>query len=47
MSEERGNVDKESFAVSSQECLLSSSDEAVKGWRGFCVINLSRSAVME
>ena len=27
MSEERGNVDKESFAVGSQECLLSSSDE--------------------
>ena len=27
MKEERGNVDKESFAVGSQECLLSSSDE--------------------
>ena len=27
MVEERGNVDKESFAVVSQECLLSSSDE--------------------
>ena len=27
MVEERGNVDKESFAVVSQECLFSSSDE--------------------
>ena len=31
MSEERGNVDKESFAVGSQECLLSSSDEGSEG----------------
>ena len=31
MGEERGNVDKESFAVGSQECLLSSSDEGSEG----------------
>ena len=31
MGEERGNVDKESFAVVSQECLLSSSDEGSEG----------------
>ena len=35
MSEERGNVDKESFAVGSQECLLSSSDEGSEGLQKF------------
>ena len=35
MSEERGNVDKESFAVVSQECLLSSSDEGSEGLEKF------------
>ena len=35
MNEERGNVDKESFAVGSQECLLSSSDEGSKGLQKF------------
>ena len=31
MGEERGNVDKKSFAVVSQECLFSSSDEGSEG----------------
>ena len=35
MVEERGNVDKESFAVVSQECLLSSSDEGSEGLEKF------------
>ena len=35
MVEERGNVDKESFAVVSQECLLSSSDEGREGLEKF------------
>ena len=35
MSEERGNVDKEGFAVGSQECLLSSSDEGSEGLQKF------------
>ena len=35
MDEERGNVDKESFAVVSQECLLSSSDEGSEGLEKF------------
>ena len=35
MSEERENVDKESFAVGSQECLLSSSDEGSEGLQKF------------
>ena len=35
MSEERGNVDKESFAVGSEECLLSSSDEGSEGLQKF------------
>ena len=35
MVEERGNVDKESFAVVSQECLLSSSDEGSEGLQKF------------
>ena len=35
MGEERGNVDKESFAVGSQECLLSSSDEGSEGLEKF------------
>ena len=35
MSEERGNVDKESFAVGSQECLLSRSDEGSEGLQKF------------
>ena len=35
MSEERGNVDKESFGVGSQECLLSSSDEGSEGLEKF------------
>ena len=35
MVEERGNVDKESFAVVSQECLLSSSDEGNEGLEKF------------
>ena len=35
ISEERGNVDKESFAVGSQECLLSSSDEGSEGLEKF------------
>ena len=35
MGEERGNVDKESFAVVSQECLLSSSDEGSEGLEKF------------
>ena len=47
MVEERGNVNKECLSVGSQECLLSSSDEGIEGWRSFCVINLSHSAVKE
>ena len=46
MSEERGNVNKESFAVGSQECLLSSSDEGSEGLEKLLrdkLINLSRS----
>ena len=35
MSEERGNVDKEGFAVGSQECVLSSSDEGSEGLQKF------------
>ena len=35
MGEERGNGDKESFAVVSQECLLSSSDEGSEGLEKF------------
>ena len=35
MGEEGGNVDKESFAVGSQECLLSSSDEGSEGLQKF------------
>ena len=35
MVEERGNVDQESFAVVSQECLLSSSDEGSAGLEEF------------
>ena len=35
MVEERGNVDKESFAVVSQECLLSSTDEGSEGLEKF------------
>ena len=35
ISEERGNVDKESLAVGSQECLLSSSDEGSEGLEKF------------
>ena len=35
MVEERGSVDKESFAVVSQECLLSSSDEGSEGLEKF------------
>ena len=35
MVEERGNVNKESFAVVSQECLLSSSDEGSEGLEKF------------
>ena len=35
MSEERGSVDKEGFAVGSQECLLSSSDEGSEGLQKF------------
>ena len=35
MSEERGNLNKESFAVVSQECLLSSSDEGSEGLEKF------------
>ena len=35
MGEERGNVDKESFAVVSQECLLSSSDGGTEGLEKF------------
>ena len=35
MGEERGNVDNESFAVVSQECLLSSSDEGSEGLEKF------------
>ena len=35
MVEEPGNVDKESFAVVSQECLLSSSDEGSEGLEKF------------
>ena len=35
MGEERRNVDKESFAVGSQECLLSSSDEGSEGLEKF------------
>ena len=35
MSEERGKVDKESFAVGSQECLLPSSDEGSEGLEEF------------
>ena len=35
MGEEHGNVDKESFAVGSQECLLSSSDEGSEGLQKF------------
>ena len=34
-SEERGNVNKESLAVGSQECLLSSSDEGSEGLEKF------------
>ena len=40
MVEERGNVDKESFAVVSQECLLSSSDEESEGLEKFLRDNL-------
>ena len=47
ISEERGIVNKESLAVGSQECLLSSSDEGSEGLRSFCEINLNRSGVME
>ena len=47
LSEERGNVNKESLAVGSQECLLSSSDEGSEGLEKFCEINLSRSGVMK
>ena len=35
ISEERGNVNKESLAVGSQECLLSSSDEGSEGLEKF------------
>ena len=35
MSEERRNVDKEGFAVGSQKCLLSSSDEGSEGLQKF------------
>ena len=35
MGEERGNVNKESFVVGSQECLLSSSDEGSEGLEKF------------
>ena len=35
MGEQRGNVDNESFAVVSQECLLSSSDEGSEGLEKF------------
>ena len=35
ISEERGNVNKESLAVDSQECLLSSSDEGSEGLEKF------------
>ena len=35
MGEERGNVEKESFAVVTQECLLSSSDERSEGLEKF------------
>ena len=35
MSEEGGNVDREGFAVGSQECLLSSSDEGSEGLQKF------------
>ena len=35
MVEERGKVDKESFAVGSQECLLSNSDEGTEGLEKF------------
>ena len=35
MSEERGNVDKESFVAVRQECLLSSSDEGSEGLEKF------------
>ena len=35
MVEERGNVDKECLVVSSQECLLSSSDEGSEGLEKF------------
>ena len=45
--EERGNVNKESLAVGSQECLLSSSDEGSEGLEKFFEINLSGSGVME
>ena len=47
MVEERGNVDKECLVVSSQECLLSSSDEGSEGLGSFCAINLSHSAVKD
>ena len=35
MIEERGNVDKENFAVVNQECLLSSSEEGSEGLEKF------------
>ena len=35
MSEKRGNVKKKSFAVGSQECMLSSSDEGSEGLQKF------------
>ena len=35
MGEERGNLDNESFAVDSQKCLLSSSDEGSEGLEKF------------
>ena len=48
MSEERGNVDKECVIVGSQECpYCQVVTKGVKGWRCFCVINLSRLGVME
>ena len=40
MVEKRGNVDKESFAVVSQECLLSSSDEGSEGLEKFLRVKL-------
>ena len=45
MVEETGNTNRESLIVSSEECLLSSSDEESEGLEKFCVINLCHSAV--